>query len=402
MMKLLRSLVCVLPFVSLSTFASEASSVVDAVKSGSASLGFRYRLESVDQDGFSKNATASTLRTRLGFTTAVYNGWSLAIEVDDLSYLGDDDFNNTRNGQTMYPVVADPSGTDTNQLYLKYAGEVIGAKLGRQRINLDNQRFIGGVGWRQNEQTYDAFLLSTQGTDNLSVAYAYINRIARIFGPEPGTPAPTLDSNSHVLHVDYKAGDAGKLSAYAYLLDVENAAAVSNRTVGVRYTNVYKRDAFSVPFTLEFARQADYGDNPASYSANYYVAELGLKFESFGVLIANEVLEGDQSAGTAFITPLATLHKFQGWADKFLATPAGGIDDRYVTLTANLVGNGINVTWHNFESDVGSVDYGSELDLSVSRKLTDNLGLLLKYADYDADTFSADTRKLWLMLTVSF
>lgn len=402
MLRLLRSLVCVLPFVSLSALASEASSVVDAVKSGSASLGFRYRLESVDQDGFSKNATASTLRTRLGFTTAGYNGWSLAIEVDDLSYLGDDDFNNTRNGQTTYPVVADPSGTDINQLFLLYAGEAIGAKFGRQRINLDNQRFVGGVGWRQNEQTYDAFRLSTQGTDNLSVSYAYVNRIARIFGPEAGTPAPKLDSNSHILHLDYKAGDAGKLSAYAYVLDIENAAALSNRTVGVRYTNVYKRDTFALPFTLEFARQADYGDNPTSYSANYYLVELGLKFESFGVSLANEVLEADDSGGTAFITPLATLHAFQGWADKFLSTPATGVDDRYVKLTANLAGNGINLVWHNFESDFGSMDYGSELDISVSRKLTDNLGLLLKYADYDADTFSTDTRKLWLMLSVSF
>ena len=39
-----------------------------------------------------------------------------------------------------------------------------------------------------------------------------------------------------------------------------------------------------------------------------------------------EVLGADDGAAlTSFQTPLATLHKFQGWADKFLTTPPNGI-----------------------------------------------------------------------------
>ena len=43
-----------------------------------------------------------------------------------------------------------------------------------------------------------------------------------------------------------------------------------------------------------------------------------------------EYLEGNGTIG--FSTPLATLHKFQGFADVFLTTPASGITDAYGKL----------------------------------------------------------------------
>ena len=75
--------------------------------------------------------------------------------------VGNELYNSTRNGITDRPVVADPTGTDVNQALILYRGiDSTLIRAGRQRINLDNQRFVGAVGWRQNDQTYDGISLS--------------------------------------------------------------------------------------------------------------------------------------------------------------------------------------------------------------------------------------------------
>ncbi|MEX2326978.1 MAG: hypothetical protein WD558_04550, partial [Pseudomonadales bacterium] len=209
-----------------------------------------------------------------------------------------------------------------------------------------------------------------------------------------------LDSDSHALNLAYQIPDMGTLSGYGYFLDFDNAASASTRTVGLRYSNTFKPGDLAMPVTLEFAHQQDFGSNPANYSVNYHLVEIGLKFEPFTFMIGNELLQG--SVTTAFITPLATLHKYQGWADQFLNTPTNGIDDTYLTVTNSFVGIGTTLTYHKFKSDAGSMDYGDEIDLSFAYKLNENLDVLLKFARYNADSFSSDTTKAWLMLTAAF
>lgn len=380
-----------------------AETIEEALSNGEAHLNFRYRFENVDQDGFRDDAHASTLRTRLNYRTDSWRGASFFVEADDLTYIGDDDFNNTRNGKVNRPVVADPDGTDINQLYVDYsAGDTL-FRLGRQRINLDNQRFVGGVGWRQNEQTFDALTVLDQSFTNTTIVYSYIDNVSRIFGPDKGTPPKDIDSANHVLNVNYKTRGGANVSGYAYLMDLKDADALSNRTVGLRYSRTFDAGDLKVPMNVELANQKDYGDNPFSYSANYYLLEIGVALENVKIMVANEVLEGDHRvAGEAFVTPAATLHAFQGWADQFLSTPAGGIDDKYVTVSGSVLGGSIGLTYHKFEAESGSADYGSEWDFVFKRSLTDHVGLMFKVADYREDGFSVDTTKYWLMLTADF
>jgi hypothetical protein len=154
----------VLPAMLASTIslgAQAQDSVMDglnkAVKEGSVKLDFRYRYEHVDQDGFDKEANASTLRSRLTLASGTVWGLSALAEIDNISNIGNDLYNSTENGKVQYPVVADPKGTDINQVWLKYSWEDLSGTYGRQRILHGSQRFVGGVGWRQNEQTYDGF-----------------------------------------------------------------------------------------------------------------------------------------------------------------------------------------------------------------------------------------------------
>ncbi len=161
---------------------------VDAVTGGKAHLEFRYRLEAVDQDPFADDALASTLRSRLNYVTGDWHGFSAFMEADNVTVLGDDDtYNSTTNGVTDRPVVADPEYTEVNQAYLQYKFGSFTGLLGRQRIMLDNQRFVGNVGWRQNEQTYDAVTLKSSALSKTQLHYSYISNINRITGPDEGS-----------------------------------------------------------------------------------------------------------------------------------------------------------------------------------------------------------------------
>ena len=386
------------------TVAPAATSFTQALTSGSAHLGFRYRVELVDQKGRPDKATASTLRTRLNFRSGDYKGFNLFVELDDVSYIGSDRFNNLRNGESSYPVVADPEGTDINQFYIDLQLADLLFRFGRQRINLDNQRFLGGVGWRQNEQTYDAATIRSTGLANGVASYTYIDNISRIFGPDKGTPAKDIDSNSHILHYKFEKKGFGVLVGYGYFLDLVDSPALSNRTIGMRYSRTISfNDNWSFPLVLEYATQRHYGDNPVSYSSNYYLVETALNAANLKWTLGYEVLDGDASPnGKAFITPLATLHKFQGWNDKFLSTPASGIRDVYTGFSGKILGTKSTLIYHRFSAADGSANYGTEVDVSISKKISSHWSVLLKYSLYREDGLAADTTKVWAMITANF
>lgn len=380
-----------------------ADSVVSALQKGDASLAFRLRHEQVDQDGFARDANASTLRGRLSWRSARWQGLELAVEVDHVAYLFDGRYNDTRNGKTAFPVVADPTGTDLNQASLGWKGETVSVVAGRQRILLDNQRFVGGVGWRQNEQTYDALRLTWQALPTVQFDYAWIEDTRRIFGPEGGTPPASLDSDHHLLNIGWQASDSLSLRGYAYQLDFGRAAAgLSSRTLGGYLQGSTTVDGLALDYRLELARQEDAGDNPANYRADLVHASGGVGWRGWRLGLGHEVLGADRGAGVALQTPLATLHAFQGWADKFLSTPAVGLEDNHVSLGGSVSGVKLQVAWHRYQAELGDANLGSEWNLQASRQFTGRYTLTLKYADYRADTFSTDTRKLWLVAQASF
>ena len=176
-------LISAMGMTALSFPVFSAESLSEAFSNGKANLSFRYRYEMVDQDGFSKDANASTLLTRLNYQTEAYKGFSFFIEADNVMEVFGDNYNagagNTPNNGA-YPVVADPTGTEINQAWFNFAfNDDNNLKIGRQRILLDNQRFVGGVGWRQNEQTYDAVSFDTKISSS-KLFLSYIENVNRI------------------------------------------------------------------------------------------------------------------------------------------------------------------------------------------------------------------------------
>ena len=379
-------------------------------------LDARYRFENVDQNNDLRDANAQTLRTRAGFQSGKWYGLSGLLEVDNVSRIGDDAYNSTRNGQKEYAVVADPDGTEVNQALLRYDHKLGSAVLGRQRINLDNQRFIGSVAWRQNEQTFDGALTQLKPLDGLTLSYAYLDQVNTIFGPDNGrynnlTNPANIDGHSHLINAQYVFMPQLTATAYSYLLDLDNIAVaptaaegtLSSQTSGLRLNGVVA----GVSYALEYAQQKDYGDNPLELDSEYYLAELGYTLKGVQLKAGYEVLGGDNGGGNrAFQTPLATKHAFQGWADQFLTTPADGIEDAYVGVTAPLLGGTLQAWYHDFSTEQGSDEYGNEIDLSYTHPIPGVKGLvgLLKYATYDSDdkARTVDTDKVWLQLQYSY
>lgn len=364
---------------------------------------FRYRAESVDLAGAAEDALASTLRSRLTLTGQPAIEWSWAVEVDDVRVIGAERYNSTSNGQFRYPVVADPEGTDLNRAALAWLRDDVSLRAGRQRIVHGSERFVGGVAWRQNEQTYDGLRAQWQLSDTASLDMSYVGSVRRIFGPDDGAQPASWDGDSLFLRAVWQPAGNIELRPFAYRLEVNPdadfgpAVTVDNSTdtVGI------EADWSAGPLTLRgaYARQWDHGDSELDYAANYSLAQGSYNFGTLRLEITREVLGSDNNIG--FRTPLATLHKFQGWADVFLTTPRDGIEDTSLAFQ----GSEENLTWrvvgHRFAAERGDAGYGHEFDLDVSWQMNERLSFQFRFAVFDADSAAArqyrDVRKAWLI-----
>ncbi|NIW25353.1 MAG: alginate export family protein [Gammaproteobacteria bacterium] len=384
--------------------AGDASSIAQAFRDGAFDLALRYRYEHVDQDGFSAHANASVLRTRLTFETARLNGFSLTLEADDMRAVGADSFNSTRNGKTQLPIVADPAATDLNQLLISHvsaSGLIV--SLGRQRLVSSSRRFVGSINWRQNEQTFDSISVGRTFGADTEASYAYVNNVNRIFGPKDGNPPAELGGEIHVMDVRRTLASGVRFWGYGYFLDFDTAAALSSATLGLRVEGQYSvGDELRVPFALDFARQRDHADNPFDYAVSYWRIQSGIAWKDFTALAGVEVLDGTGRTGEAFSTPLAGLHALNGWADKFISTPAGGLEDRHVQFGLTLGGADLNVIYHEYAASADGSSYGTELDVSVAWSIAERYSVLIKTADYRAEGFSTDVRKFWIMIGAAF
>jgi hypothetical protein len=368
-------------------------------------IDLRLRFENVEQEPLANEANATTLRARLGFETGKVGNTALLAEGEgvfpiDGAYRPDP----LLPKNAAYPVVSDPEGYEINRLQLtntSLPGTTI--TLGRQRIGLDDQRFIGNSGWRQNEQTFDALRVVNKSVENLVLDVSYLDRINRVNGPE--SPQGRYEGDSFLFNAGYQT-KIGKLTGFGYLLEFEPMAGVpaavrdSTSTYGLRLAGDGPVGKVRLAYAASYAKQTDYADNPLEFDVDYRMEEVSVTFEQFTFGVGEEIFEGTGVKG--FTTPLGTLHKFQGWADKFVATPPNGIEDRYVNLGGSFKALGpfatlgIVVSYHDYNAEHIDAYYGDELNLSLAIKHK-KLNAMLKFADFQQGALASarDTKKVW-------
>lgn len=382
---------------------AQTGSLNEAITGGKLSGQMRLRYESVDQDNAAQDADALTLRSTVNFATAAYKGFSAVVEMEDVrSVFGVDDYTVGPSGYNpgLYSVVADPDTTELNQGFIQYVNGGFSAKLGRQVIAHDSQRFVGAVGWRQDWQTFDAFTAQYTVNDDLKLSYNFIDQRERIFAEDAD-----VDSSDHLFHADYKTG-LGTLTGYAYLLEVDDTP-VSNSldTYGLRFKGASKLGDLPVTYLAEYASQES-DSGAVSYDADYLMLEGGMTVSGITAKLGYELLGSDNGA-YGFATPLATLHAFNGWADLFLGTPGTGLEDTYFNVSGKLLGGTLMAVYHDYDADDSTPtisDLGSEINLQFVRPIASRYTLGLKYADYDSGDMAAkpDTEKVWVWLQAKF
>jgi hypothetical protein len=412
-------------FLSVHGHAEDA--FFDALSGGKTTGNFRLRYENVDIDSASvKDATALTLRSRLGYETAPLEGFTAMAEFEDTRIIGaQDEFAPARAG---YAAIVDPEQTELNQGFIRYRGvPKLDVSLGRQRITQDNQRYIGNVGWRQNEQTYDAFAMNYKGIADWNFYYAYINQVQGIASIKP-TLNFSFDSDDHLVNIAYSGFVLGKITAYSYMLNNQqndlnqlNPALrfQNNDTLGLRFDGVYVLPTtlpLRLLYTLEAAQQTLTTPTFIERDTDYSLFDIGMAYGSkiggISFKLAQETMGSDKGL-QGFQTPYATKHAFNGWSDMFLNTPTSGLVRQFATLGMDLMPYGVKVlmNYGTYSQDEGNKDFGDEFNAQVLKQYGAKYTLGIKYAAYSADkalptiigtNANIDTTKYWLWGEVNF
>ena len=332
---------------------------------------FRMRHEQVD-DNINEQANATTARVTGHFQSGTVNDWSLFAELEhvlaaDTSSYNDGGANHVLDRAT----IADPVGIEINQLYARYTGwDGMSLKLGRHKLGYRvplQQRYLGSVSFRQNEQTVDGVSVEGAPRERVEVQASYLFNVNRVFGED--NPVPTranLRLSGLAGRAAFEIMERGKVEGFLYHMDFEQAPAFSTLTLGGRVGGEGDLRAGIIFYAFEYATQAGIGGNPTYDRSGYLFMQTGMRWpdvNDFAVQIVREALGGD--GNVSFKTPTATLHAFQGWTDRFLGTPADGVIDTYGTLSATLGTTKVLFKLHSFNSDHDDYTYGMEWGAQV-------------------------------------
>jgi hypothetical protein len=368
----------------------------------------RPRFETAQVSSNQKDrANAFTARTHLSVTGGLLGveGLTATVGIQSVNNFGYENYNSTKNDKTDYDVIKDPNFAMLSEASLDYKIGKTAFHAGRSHVNLDNQRFIGTVGWRQVERSYDTVYAANNSVKNLSLMAAYV------YGFQGVGAAPTTTTNSVLLHAAYTVMPELKITAYDYML-----ASISD-TYGIALTGKVDAGA-KLSYRAEYAMQSDptmeYSVKNVKADADYYNLDLGANFSGILAGANYEVLSGaDGNGKTTFNPALGTNHKFNGWADMFYVAskPSGGLQDANARLGYKAKGFGkVLAVYHSFTADEkmgGEDDLGSEFDAVYVNAIPGfkNLKGLVKYASYSKGKVAGYTKDKtvgWVQLDYKF
>jgi hypothetical protein len=427
--------------------ADEEYTFMDSVKEGKNLTSFRLRYEDVSQDGNApvlvparplEDGQALTLRSLIGWQTSPYNNFSFAVQLINVAKFSDD----YNDGTSFTPInaasnqpdklafakIVDPDYTGVNQLYIDWTGiKNTRVRLGRQQLNLDNVRFIGDIGFRQVMQVFDGVSVMTKAIPDTDIFVAHFESVKQI------NTRYRTDGALEIINAKYYLTPTESITGYAYLSSFDdlgfgngwfgagaaNAIAnQSNKTFGLRADGVHPFNPnLRAVYTAEYAKQSDYSGGDQRIDAHYYKLGGGVGIDFLTIRIDQELLSSNNSLH-AFQTPFGTNHLFQGWVDKFLATPRQGIQDTFVTATYRWDDVLFFADYHVFKSDkdfakVGGGfgdKYGKEWNVAVTYNYNKNIMAKVEYGKYTEDDQYGpalanrirDTDKLWLTAMYTF
>ena len=368
----------------------------------------RARYEFANIDGYD-DSHALTTRERVGLKTQAWNGFSAFVEGEFTQAIVDDYSagpGKTVNKAGVDPFVKnnsfifDPETNELNQLYGQYTGFDTTVKLGRQKIVYDNAAFVGDVGWRQNQQTYDGVSITNKSIQGLTLNYAYVDQVNRIFGSDALNIFSNAPGNIHLLNGSYAGIKNLTLGGYVYLMDFDEKAAAKwdNQTYGLSA----KANVLGLTLYGELAYQDEAGvknDMDGFYSHFMVTKAFGKQSLTLGV----------ENLDAGVQTPLGTVHAFDGYADSTdtarIDGSHGGLTDTYLSyVTPIFCGIKWANTAHVFGDNSISDDLGLGFDSVLTKKFDDHFTAIFKlgYFDSNDDKKFLSTTRASIELDYSF
>lgn len=371
---------------------AQSTDLLQALQQGKVTFSLRTRYEHVQDDVTGKGADALTDRFTLGYRTLAWNGVSAFAEFENIANLASPRFfvPQTGYGRADHAVVVDPPLSQLNQFYL----EGYGLKVGRQVLNLGNQRFVGSVGWRQNDQTFTgATFTNKTWVSGLSFTLGHLTQIQTITGS-------TRNLNANLVDTDATWIPGAHLRLFHYAFEETTAPATSLAHTGARLDG----KAWRVLYDFSFAKQKPTAEATTLTTPEADYRYLGLGFQ---VLPKLTVTGARETLDAGFRTPYATLHAWNGWVDRFLATPANGLVDTLARVQGEAGRFQVEAVYHAFKADTGGAAYGTEWDAAMGFKAQAWLSLQVKAGDYRGDAaapgaLAKDQRKVWLQSVMTF
>lgn len=319
------------------------------------------------------------------------------------------------------PAIPDAPSTQINQAFVSFKSQGAAASIGKQTLLLSNQRFIGSNGFWQDEQTFNSAQASYALGFNTQLAYHYINKAYRISGPNAGKALVPADSNytaqqglrplsalgehllsGHIFNATTTLADYHTFEMLSAFINNKTVNALNHNTVNINYHFKRRLGLWLPEVEAALATQA----RNQVKCIGYYQLKGTLGLKGWKLALEREHLGTKQQ--TPFITPLGSLHEFQGFADQFLSTPQGGLNDDIVHVGFRKQRVSATIAAHYFTAASTSGTralLGKELNITLNYRPSKALQLAFKYAYFtgaqDNTGFSPRVKRAFLTATFS-
>jgi hypothetical protein len=317
-----------------------------------------------------------------------------------------------------YPLLPDPSRTDSNRLYVEYLGlPDTRVRLGKQLVKLDNERFFSDVDFRQIPMLFTGLTVVNESLPDGEIYAALLNRVRTVVGTQAKTRIWLLRAAYSPLRDQSVAAYAYGLNqpqtdlysdSQWYLSDYDGVSDNSHQVFGLRAEGVVPIGAaVNGLYTAEGAHQRHYAGGDPVIEAHYWRLGGGAvlpKLADVGARLDREV-KSSNGGRYGFQMPFEDTYAFNGWALQFTRTPAKGLRDTWASLRARPGRLQLVAELHRFDAAFGGLNYGNERDFRASYALTPSLSLKLQHARFRAGDPAADyydVTKTWLSLTYDY
>ncbi|MEM7486769.1 MAG: alginate export family protein [Bacteroidota bacterium] len=355
---------------------NQEDNLSNAIGSGEFVFNGKLRFWHANDDAASASQ-AYTFGTNFGYLTKAYKGFQIYIEGESVVALTPDLYFDSVNGLTDLTNVTDPETLELNQAHIAYNssfnGTVLEVKVGRQAAIVEDERFIGRVSARQDDQTFDALYGRVQNDQKgLAFEYAYMYQVNRLVAEEVD-----WRSDSHAFMLRYFKNEKVRFGLFTHLLDFqEDAPNVSNQTYGITIDRgPLPKDKTALNYRTAFAYQSEFGDNPTDYEAFLINAEVGVSFPSVGIFSIGYELASSDNGIASYQFPLSTGQRLHRISDVFIDPPADGLHNPYFTAECNNLFWGIGgwLGYHAYFSEEEGDILGQEIDVVLYRQIVPGL-----------------------------